>query len=205
MRLYEENEPGRFPPNTSGLYANHLRASGCLTLVMEQEGRIVGTGGVSLKSDPAGRLYCWLSFGLIAPTYHRLGLGTALLLARIALLPADRLPLPAFLTAVWRSRSFYERFGFQLFCLQSVEEPPVVGYFVATVPPGTADASRRCLREAGVQMPEIGLDIPVLHNLPTEQRLPTSLEHAGARWLGSTTRELLVSRPLSADPVESKW
>lgn len=199
MRLYVENAPGRFPPNTSDLYATHLRESGCLTLVMEQDGQTVGAGGVSLKSDPAARLYCWLTFGLVAPTHHRLGLGTALLLARIALLPADRLPLPAFMTAVWRSRSFYEQFGFQLFCIQAVEQPPVVGYFAATVPPGMADTSRRYLREAGVQMPETGLDIPVLHNLPAEQQPTTSLEHAGARWLGSAARKLLVAHLLPAD------
>lgn len=193
LRLYEENEPGRFPPNTAPLYADHLNKTEGMTLVLEQDGKIVGVGGISLKPDPAVSLCCWLSFGLIAPAHHRRGLGTVLLLARIARLPADLLPVPAFLMAVKSSRSFYERFGFRLFC-KEVLEAKLAGYLVTRVPPEAVEEARACLRASGVEMSVGGSVRPASPRAPAESPEPLTAEYLGVRWLQGDRRSTFISQ-----------
>jgi N-acetylglutamate synthase-like GNAT family acetyltransferase len=83
-----------------------------LYLVIEVEGMLVGCGGISIDRWPTQNCGS-LVFGLIHPGYHRRGLGSTLLLARLALLPAKAWRIN--LQAVPASRSFYEMFGFLLY------------------------------------------------------------------------------------------
>lgn len=122
-QLYILNEPGRFPHGHLANFEKTLASESCLFIVLEKDDRICGCGGVAIHTTPYRGHLC---YGLIHPECHGQGLGTTLLLARLALLPED-IPLVT-LSPVPASRGFYERFNFRQFAqykLSTGEELPV--------------------------------------------------------------------------------
>jgi N-acetylglutamate synthase-like GNAT family acetyltransferase len=93
-------------------YAESLREQSSYFLVAESEGQIIASGGLSywMRKDIAV-----LSFGLVRPSHQGKGIGTALLLARLALLNPKCFAYQVFIFAVDKSFDFYRRFGFRTF------------------------------------------------------------------------------------------
>ena len=112
MALYDGNAPGRFPGSYRENYEKSLQEEAALVLIGEQDGEIVCCGGIMVYESPFDASSAALTFGLVAPHLHGQGFGTALLLARIGLLPAQETPWSLALTNVSDSGRFYERFGF---------------------------------------------------------------------------------------------
>jgi ribosomal protein S18 acetylase RimI-like enzyme len=112
IELYALNEKGRFPEGVMDQYRKSLDVQKSYYLVGERDGRIVTSGGVSywMRDDMAV-----LCFGLVHPDYQRRGLGTALLLARLALLNPNRPNYRVLIFALDKAIPFYRRFGFQDF------------------------------------------------------------------------------------------
>lgn len=109
--LYRLNEPDRFPPGYFGCFSDWLRQRRALILVAEVGGQVRGLGGVNM--DMVGPLaYAALTFGMVHPAAHRQGFGTALLLARLSLLPLPARHWTVLLTTTGGSETFYRRFGF---------------------------------------------------------------------------------------------
>src|ERR1041385_5502612 len=110
--LYALNEPGRFPRGVAQQYEKSLIADSAYYLVAERDSHIVTSGGISYfrREDMAV-----LFFGLVHPRYHGQGIGTALLLACLALLKPNRARYHVFIFAVEKSIAFYRRFGFRDF------------------------------------------------------------------------------------------
>ena len=109
--IYRLNEPGRFPDGYYDHFSHWLRNSRSLVLVCEVDGDIRGFGGISMLRTP--RDTAALAYGMIHPTYHKLGYGTALLLARLSILPEPDEAWYVSMTTVSASESFYSRFGFE--------------------------------------------------------------------------------------------
>ena len=109
--IYRLNEPAHFPPGYFPKFADWLRNGRALILVAEQDGAVRALGGVNAQ-DRDGRYIASLSFGMVHPAYHRQGFGTALLLARLALLQSTKEYSFACLTTAGGSETFYGRFGF---------------------------------------------------------------------------------------------
>jgi GNAT superfamily N-acetyltransferase len=111
--VYRLNEPGRFPSGYADIFSKQLRQGDIATIVVEQEGRTVGFGSLSIQEGP-GISAATLGFGMIRPSHHGRGFGTAVLLGRLCALPK---PLSSFRTivisTVATSTTFYQRFGFQ--------------------------------------------------------------------------------------------
>ena len=108
LSLYRANEARHFPRGFFERYEADLRARHFLNLVAVRGGEAVGCGG--LMYDAQGN--AWFCFGMVAPAHQGKGIGTALMLARLALLtPIDGWCSIA-ITAVHGSISFYRRFGF---------------------------------------------------------------------------------------------
>ena len=118
IELYALNEKGRFPEGVMDQYRKSLEAQRSYHLVGERDGRIVAAGAVSywIREDVVV-----LAFGLVHPDYHHRGIGTALLLARLALLNPHRHSYQVFIFAVEKAFNFYRRFGFQ--CTQPWKDP----------------------------------------------------------------------------------
>src|SRR5690242_7316213 len=89
LQIYKLNEPGRFPEGVIDKYEKALREQNSYFLVAEKDGRIVATGGIHRFLRPHVATLC---FGLVHPEHQGKGIGTALLLARLALL-GDKEPV----------------------------------------------------------------------------------------------------------------
>ena len=110
LELYRLNEPGRFPPDTVGMYEKSIREQTSYFVVAEQEHQIIASGGLSYFGRENIAVFC---FGLVHPDHQDKGLGTALFLARLALLNPKRRTYRVVIAAVEKSIGFYERFGFR--------------------------------------------------------------------------------------------
>lgn len=112
LELYDLNEPDRFPAGVRDDYATLLNNQSIYVLISEKDGRVVACGGLyyHTRKDIAG-----LCFGLVHPQFQRMGIGTALLLARLALLDPSRPRFVLLISAVEKSIGFYRRLGFRRF------------------------------------------------------------------------------------------
>lgn len=109
--IYRLNEPIHFPTGYFAQFSDWLRHRRSLIMVAEQEGAVLALGGVNAQ-EQGGRHVACLSFGMVHPAHHRQGFGTALLLARLALLRTTQQFSFVALTTVGGSETFYGRFGF---------------------------------------------------------------------------------------------
>jgi predicted N-acetyltransferase YhbS len=109
VELYSLNEKGRFPQGVIEQYRKSLAEQESYYLVSEMEGRIVASGGVSYWMRENMVVLC---FGLVEPQHQGRGIGTALLLARLALLKPKPWNYHVMIFAVEKSFAFYRRFGF---------------------------------------------------------------------------------------------
>jgi len=109
LEIYRLNEPGRFPEGVLEQYERVLSRQISYFLVAEKDGQILATGGMAyfLRRHTAT-----LCFGLVHPEHQGRGIGTALLLARLALLNPKRRAYRVLIFAVDKSFGFYLRCGF---------------------------------------------------------------------------------------------
>jgi GNAT superfamily N-acetyltransferase len=156
LSLYRANEARHFPEGFSDDYEASLRAGQFLNLIAMRGGEAVGCGG--LGYDANGN--AWFCFGMVAPTHQRKGIGTALMLARLALLtPVDGL-CAIWITAVPGSVSFYRRFGFRF--LPGVEDASGTLHSIAflDVPAAEVEACRAVLAERRIIVPDARDAVP---------------------------------------------
>jgi GNAT superfamily N-acetyltransferase len=161
LSLYRANEAKHFPPGFFDDYEARLRGRQLLNLIAMRGGEPVGCGG--LVYDANGN--AWFCFGMVAPAHQRKGIGTALMLARLALVtPVDGL-CAIWLTAVPGSVSFYRRFGF-LF-LPGVEDASGTLHSIAflDVPAAEVEACRALLAERHIIVPDAGDAVPRLSSI----------------------------------------
>jgi GNAT superfamily N-acetyltransferase len=111
LAIYRDNAVGRFPDGFVGFFADFLDRPDYLKVVLCAEDRPVAVGGIGWTPFLISRC-AWLIFGVVSPAFHGRGLGTALLLARLSLLPAPGQSVRLFMTNVANSQTFFARFGF---------------------------------------------------------------------------------------------
>jgi [ribosomal protein S18]-alanine N-acetyltransferase len=109
--IYELNQPGRFPDGYFEEFRGTLKSPMHLYLVIESAGKIIGLGGIYRAPEVSSASS--LLFGLIHPSWHRQGFGSALLLARLSALPKPVSREWIFLSSIGGSETFYQRFGFE--------------------------------------------------------------------------------------------
>lgn len=113
MAIYSQNEPGRFPQGFDKEFQQTLDGTDYLKLVLCLEDRPVAIGCVGEFKGMFGARNVWLIFGMVHPDFHGQGLGSALLLARLAALSEPANSTNVLLSPVARSREFFKRFGFE--------------------------------------------------------------------------------------------
>ena len=113
VNLYDLNAPGRFP-TLDPPYRTALASGRIYTLVAEMDGKLIAAGSVSYHrpQEFLDDNVATLSFGLVHPDHHSKGIGTALVLARLALLKPSQEYYFVLIFAVNRSMGFYRRLGF---------------------------------------------------------------------------------------------
>lgn len=112
LELHALNATDRFPKGGSAEYEACLMEQSAYFLVAEKDGQIVATGGLSYWMREDISVLC---YGLVNPRHQGQGIGTALLLARLALLRPPDFSQRVFIFAVEKSIAFYRRFGFGKF------------------------------------------------------------------------------------------
>lgn len=110
QQLYRANEEeGRFPSGRFEEYARALRNAPYAFLLAWAEKECVGVGGLAPAPDGAAQFI----FGLVRPDWQGRGVGAALLLSRIRLLPEPTDYTRLMLAPVTTSASYYARYGFR--------------------------------------------------------------------------------------------
>lgn len=159
--IYRLNEPGRFPSGVLEEFQRSVRDGDRLRyVVIEDEGRVCAFGGVGIEREKLGHS-ARLCFGMVHPNWHRKGLGTVLLLSRLALLPRE-LSFTAALWPVEGSRSFYKRFGFHEVAVAGTECHVGNPLYVCEFLPADRDECRRLLKKANVQLSFEGTVVPII-------------------------------------------
>lgn len=109
MRIYSSNR-GHTLPDSIELMEGHLRDILLHYLVIEGPTGIVGCGGIEQRADINRADLC---FGMVDRANHRCGIGTLLLLARLALVDCAEGEVMIFLETSHKTEGFYRRFGFE--------------------------------------------------------------------------------------------
>jgi [ribosomal protein S18]-alanine N-acetyltransferase len=109
--IYRLNEPENFPEGWFDHFRKWLTGGRASILVVEGNGEVVGFGGVTFYL-PVSKKAAGLSFGMVHPHAQGRGIGTVLLLARIAVLPEPDGVYALSLSAIPKSESFFRKFGF---------------------------------------------------------------------------------------------
>jgi [ribosomal protein S18]-alanine N-acetyltransferase len=158
LSIYRANEARHFPQGFIDEYETRLRGRQLLNLIAMRGGEAVGCGG--LVYDANGN--AWFCFGMVAPAHQRKGVGTALMLARVALLtPVDGW-CAAGITAVPGSVSFYRRFGFTFLPATTDGNGTLLSIAILDVPAAEVEACRTVLAERRIFVPNVHDDIPRL-------------------------------------------
>lgn len=113
MAVIGSNTPRFFMPEEVSDFERHLATGedGPYFVVEEAGPGIVACGGYCLDLE-ASR--AWLTWGMVHRTRHRQGLGTLLLRERLRGIAAELPAGEVLLDTSQRSRSFFERFGFEV-------------------------------------------------------------------------------------------
>jgi predicted N-acetyltransferase YhbS len=157
--LHRANEAHGVPTNHREHYAAALRSGTMLTLMVEENERIVGCCGLQWAVEDS---LVWLTYGLVVPELHRKGIGTTMFLARLSLLPADGPDLTIAISALETSLPYYRRFGFRLVGRFDSEEDGN-RYPIAVLTPVHSrmiKEAREKLAAAGAAVPDVTDAIP---------------------------------------------
>lgn len=108
VRIYQLNEGGNFSGGLDS-FRKSLEPGGSLYLVCEEDGEIRAMGGMKIcytGNDEIVELF----FGMVHPDHHHRGFGTAIVLARLSVLPAPRDEWQVRMHSV--ADGFHRKFGF---------------------------------------------------------------------------------------------
>ena len=157
--IYRSNMPVSLPPEVLPHFEQFLQTGTSYLLVVESDGRITGTGSLSIQgdSDSAG-----LAYGLIHPDSQRQGLGSSLLAARLSLVDSESWPTKVVLEASPLAGDFYAQFGFELYLThkgyhlrkegdESTRQVPY-GRWYLNLTQDDVEALRTALQEHGVKI-----------------------------------------------------
>jgi GNAT superfamily N-acetyltransferase len=111
LAIYQHNEHGYFPQDFQVYFEFWLDFEEFLKLVLCIDDVPVAIGGVNCQRR-FGLATAWLTFGMVSPACQGRGLGSALVLARLSLLPKPAHAARVLMTNVEASKAFYRRFGF---------------------------------------------------------------------------------------------
>jgi len=166
-KLYELNEPGRFPSGYVDEFLRTLKSPLHLNLVVEAHGEVAAVGGICRTPESASG--CSLVFGMVHPNHHKQGLGTTLLLARLAALSRPPGVWWTFLSSAGDSSTFFRRFGFQHYGQYPL--PPdmeVFDCYRCYLEESDWEACAEILAQRDVHFDRTGIDVPLGTAIPNK-------------------------------------
>ncbi len=159
LRVYRSNEGEFFPEGAVKHFEDFLEHGTSYLLVVEQEGVVVGCGGLELSGDGP---WATMVHGMIHHEHRRRGLGSTLLAARLSLVETEGRPVQIRVRSGTPAAPFFGRFGFELAQVVRDYYGPGVnaGILTLNVTPAEVDGLKAALAAAGVAI--------VLNELPAE-------------------------------------
>ncbi len=109
LAIYRSNL-AKFLPHDIEMFATHLMEPYSYYLIVESQESILACGGLDIQADTN---HAGLTFGMVHNDSHRCGLGSILLLTRLALLDGEHDPAFVGLETTLAVEPFYKRFGFE--------------------------------------------------------------------------------------------
>ncbi len=158
--IYKANETGRFPDGYFEKFAADLDNDGYLWLVVEDAGEVVAVGGISLHDNAPQGAFGVLTFGMVAPSRHGEGIGSALLLARLGALSAPEGIFGVGMTATPTSVEFYKRYGFKFAGRVLEEDGLEFDTYYTLMSRAAWEASRALLQSSGIAYDPDPLVVP---------------------------------------------
>jgi hypothetical protein len=146
--IYRLNEPNRFPAGFLGEFENSTALPNCSFVVACAENSIIGVAGIVIPQSATFQNVSLL-FGMVRPEMHRKGVGSALLLSRLCILPPPDPYWRLTLAPVGDSWVYYSRFGFQFYGRMR-SAGPLFNVYQAMLYRPEWDRCRKILDEAGV-------------------------------------------------------
>ena len=168
LTIYKSNEHGRFPPDFVVFFEFWLDSGEFHKLVLCIDDVPVAVGAVSPQKRP-WRTSAWLTFGMISPNYQGLGLGTALLVARLSSLPKSIRSTRLYMVNVATSQAFYSRFGFAPHGKNSSGRPGLM------LPCNSALLGEREWQACRERVAALGLELPSIAVHSTRTNSPLSV------------------------------
>lgn len=110
MSLFDSNVPEYFAPAERAEFEQFLQrnAQGCAYQLIEQNGRVVACGGLSIRTDGVAG-FCW---GMVERNLQRQGLGRQLSLARLQQARQNPNVKRVVLSTSQHTQAFYAQLGF---------------------------------------------------------------------------------------------
>ena len=165
--IYRANEKAHFPDGYLPRFSSWLRDQRALILVAEREGTVSAVCGISAQ-EQEGHHFAALSFGMVHPTLHRRGYGTALLLARLSLLRTNKPQTFVVLSTTGGSERFYKRFGFKfVHALQPTPTYREEHYFASVTSRDRARCAELLQHDVGLSADLAGEQVPDFSRLDT--------------------------------------
>ena len=155
LAIYRSNEPDFLDPAEFGEFEEFLAHGTSYLLVIEKDDKVIACAGLELVGDTNTAK---LRHGMVHRDFHRQGIGSTLLAARLSLLePEDEKAVPVFIRAKPQAAGFYGHFGF---ALNTLERGTAILNLVVT--PEDIEALRTELAERGIQIELNPMDESVL-------------------------------------------
>ncbi|WP_312915416.1 GNAT family N-acetyltransferase [Stenotrophomonas sp.] len=112
LSLFDSNVPEYFAPAERADFEQFLErdAQGCAYQLIEQDGRVVACGGLSIRPDGVAG-FCW---GMVERSLQRRGLGRQLSLARLQQARQNPNAKRVELSTSQHTQDFYARLGFSV-------------------------------------------------------------------------------------------
>lgn len=173
LAIYKGNEHDHFPDGFMVLFEFCLDSEDFLKLVLCVDDVPVAVGAVSSQSRLA-LTNAWLTFGMVSLGHQGKGLGSALLVARLSLLPKPAYSARLFMTNVETSQAFYAGFGFAPYGASPSGLPDLM------LPCKSALLGPREWQACRERVADLGLTLPTI-----EARPPRTMSPARAK---ATTR-----------------
>jgi len=155
LAIYRQNEHGYFPADFLVYFEFWLDSEEFLKLVLCVDDVPVAIGAVNCEKH-FGLATAWLTFGMVSPAYQGKGLGSALVLARLSLLPKPIHAARVLMTNVEASKTFYARFGFAPYGASPSGRPGLV------LPCNSAVIAEREWQACRERVASLGLALPMI-------------------------------------------
>jgi GNAT superfamily N-acetyltransferase len=155
VAIYQQNEHGYFPVDFLVYFEFWLDSEEFLKLVLSIDDVPVAIGAVNCQKR-FGLATAWLTFGMVSPAYQGKGLGSALVFARLSLLPKPIHAARVLMTNVDASKAFYARFGFAPYGASPSGRPGLM------LPCNSAVITEREWQACRERVASLGLALPMI-------------------------------------------